>query len=227
MLERSTNVAWKTVPGFYFIDRKRSAASVRDHVSSRKYDAVINMGRLDVDFSRSIGTLFNSTDTIRAVSSPRALRRTLADFLPHERDDVAHWHKTGGFGGSGALFHPNACNGGYKGDTQEHLTGKEYRIVTVGESVVQASLKGARRTKHNGRNDFAYTWVGVQSIKKTGIIPLLKGAVGKVPGGDRSVFGWDVLLTKGDGPFVLECNTAPGVNDATAKRIITKVRELA
>ena len=91
---------------------------------------------------------------------------------------------------------------------------------------MQASLKGERRTKRNGRNDFEYTWIGVEGVKKNGIIPLLKEAIREIPGGGLSVFGWDVIVGEA-GPLIIECNTSPGVNDATAARIVNKVKELS
>ncbi len=231
-LERSTNVSWKTVPGFHFAHRKRSSRSLERHVASVRYQAIINLGRVDCDFSGALGTVFNTPDTIRSISTPNALRKTLGDFLPGDgMDGHAHWHKTGGFGGAGKVFHEDGDDGCLHWDKkgwarQTHVEGTEYRIVTVGQSVVQASLKGRRRTKHNGRNDFEYTWIGVQGVKKNGIIPLLKEAIGEVPGASLSVFGWDVLVGEA-GPLIIECNTSPGVNDATAARIVNKVRELA
>lgn len=228
-LERSTNISWKTVPGFYFAHRKRSSRSLERHVASRHYQAIINLGRVDCDFSDAIGTVFNKPTTIVAISTPKALRKTLRQFIPEHNDTVPHWHKSGGYGGHGKTFCPGLCDLGARtpvGDIQRHIDGTEYRIVTVGSSVVQASLKGRRRTKPNGRNDFEYTWTGLKGVQKNGIIPLLKKAIGEIPGGNLSVFGWDIIVSK-DGPLIIEGNTSPGVNSATAARIVRKVRELA
>jgi hypothetical protein len=231
-LERSTNVSWKTVPGFFFVDRARSSHSVERHVATRRYSAVINLGRVDCDLSGSISLVFNTPATIRAISTPKALRKTLNDFIaPVSMDGGPHWHKTKGYGGEGKVFHDEGDEGCHYWndmgwDRQEHIEGTEYRIITVGDRVVQASRKGERRTALNGRNDFEYTWIGVEGIRQGGFIPLLKEAIGKVPGGGFSVFGWDVLHD-GTRPYIIECNTSPGVNDATAARIINEVRRIA
>jgi hypothetical protein len=227
-LMRSTNVAWKTVPDFYFLARERSARSARAHVNTRSYDAIINLGRLDVELGESISPVFNDLDTIRAVSTPAALRRTMGDFLPPQTP--ANWIKGPGFGGTGTEFEPGWGFREYEPlgpgeDTQAHIEGTEYRVITVGESVVQASRKGERTVGANGRNQFAYEWVGIQGIRKSGIIPLLKEAIKLVPGGERSVLGWDIILAA-DKPYVIECNTSPGVNDATAARIVAAVKAL-
>ena len=224
-LERSTNVSWKTVPGFYFADRKRSSGSIERHVADRRYQAVINLGRVDCDFAGAVSPIFNSPATIRSISTPRAIRGTLNDFLPAYTQGQPHWHKRPGFGGIGKRLCRDDCVVGADGDIQDHIEGTEYRVVTVGNRVVQASRKGERRTRANGRNEFDYAWVGVEGIRQTGIIPILKEAIDIVPGGALSVFGWDIILSE-DGPFIIECNTSPGVNDATAARIVKTVREI-
>ena len=230
-LMKETNRAWKTVPAFYFADRKRSWASIRQHANSRGYEALINLGSVNLDTAAINIPVYNSADTIRAISTPTALRRTLGDFIPPvSMDGGPHWHKRGGYGGEGKVFHDEGDGGcrywdqpGW--DRQEHIEGPEFRVVTVGEKVVQAARKGARRTKRNGRNDFEYTWIGVEGVKKGGFIPLLKEAVGQIPGGDMSIIGWD-MLSSVDGPFIIEANTSPGVNEATANRIAVEVRNL-
>jgi len=224
---KGTNNAWKTVPGLYFADRKRDSRSIERHISARNYDAVINLGRVDIDFRNCLGRVFNDHSTIRAFSTQRALRRTLDDFIPEYTHIGRHWHKSRGYGGVGKSFHveTEAVCVGYDGDAQRDIVGAEYRIVTVGDRIVQASRKGERRTLPNGRNDFGYTWIGVEGIRNDGFIPFLKEAVGTVPGGVWSVLGWDVLHD-GDVPTIIEVNTCPGVNSATAGRIVSAVKGL-
>lgn len=226
-LQRETNNAWKTVPGLFFASRERDPVSIARHVQRHRYEAVINLGVVDLDLDKHDIKLFNHRDTIRAISTPKALRRTLNDQLPAYTHNGPHWHKSPGFGGDGKHYYKDiqtACVG-YNGDTQRHIGGTEYRIVTVGHSIVQASRKGERRTLRNGRNHFAYTWIGVKGIKADGFIPLIKRSLEDIPGAESSILGWDVLYD-GQKPYVIEINTCPGVNQATANRIVTKVREL-
>ena len=222
-LERATNIAWKTVPNFWFIDRKRSWESTLRHINTTNYKAVLNLGSIDLRTDAIATVVFNRIQTIKAISSPTALRRTLGAFIPESTTSHPHWHKRGGFGGRGARFCRGNCAPGLGGDIQRHIEGTEYRIVTVGNNIVQASRKGDRRTKQNGANDFVYTWIGINSIRKSGIIPVLKEAIEEIPDGERSVLGWDVLHD-GSKPWILEANTCPGVNASTAKRIIDEMR---
>lgn len=229
-LMKETNQAWKTVPGMFFAAREREAESIVDHIRSRNYEAVINLGRTDLRLEGVQTPIYNPPELVKAVSTPMALRRTLAvgdeevrNLLPRNDRTVAHWHKgTGGFGGIGKRYCPGPC-GDQGGEVQAHVRGPEFRVVSVGEAVVQASLKGERRTKENGRNDFEYEWVGVQGIRQDGIIPLVKEAVARIPNGDRALIGWDIIVSD-DGPVILEANTSPGVNEATAARIVDEIR---
>lgn len=222
-LMKKTNRAWKTVPGLYFVNRKRNADNLIRYISSHQYAAIINLGRIDINFSRSLSPVFNDTSTIRAISTPGALRKTLGEFLPGQtaRD---HWHKSRGFGGANKMRHNDpACVIEHYEDIQDHIEGTEYRIVTVGNCIVQASQKGERRTLRNERNNFDYTWIGVRGIGKDGFIPFIKEAIGQIPLGGQTVLGWDVLHD-GDRPWIIEVNTSPGVNEATAHRIITAIK---
>jgi len=225
-LERSTNIAWKTVPNFWFIARERGWHSVLRHINSRTYQAVLNLGAIDLDTDAIRTTVFNKVQTIKAISLPSALRRTLEEFIPEQTTTHPHWHKSGGFGGRGNYFCDGRCPAHVRGDIQRHIDGTEYRIISVGNSVVQASRKSDRRTRRNGRNEFVYSWIGIEGIRKGGFIPFIKEAIKEIPHGDTSVLGWDVLHD-GDKPWIIEANTCPGVNSHTATRIIEKIKELS
>jgi len=226
-LWKETNRAWKSVPGLWFVDRKRDPGSIVRHIASRNYEAILNLGRVDINFRGLIPPVFNSPDTVRAVSTPRAIARTLdgLDLLPEDTHVGPHWHKERGFGGFGKEFvgtWGTRCDA-FRGVSQVHVAGDEYRILTVGDRVVQASKKIERRTTIGGRNDFTYSWVGVEGVRQRGFIPAVKEAVAAVPDFEQTVFGWDVIHD-GERPYIIECNTSPGVNEATAGRIVEAVR---
>jgi hypothetical protein len=223
-LWKETNVAWKTVPDFWFIDRARDPDSVIRHINSRQYEAAINLGRTDIRTDAIGCPVYNRVGTIRAISTPRALRKTIPDFIPASNLDMPHWHKARGFGGKGKRFCRFNCTGATTNeDIQVHIEGMEYRIVTVGDVVVQAARKSERRPSNDGRNTFTYTWIGVDGIRKDGFIPFLKEAITEIPDGDKSVLGWDVLHD-GTRPWIIETNTSPGVNAFTAARIVGAIR---
>ncbi len=122
-----------------------------------------------------------------------------------------------GFGGEGKRkCDTNNCS--YSGgDIQRHISGDEYRVITVGDTVVQASLK--HKTEQFGIPVFDYEWIGVEGVRKNGIIPHIKEVVKRIPGGEQSVLGFDIIHD-GSRPWTIEINTSPGVNEYTARRIV-------
>jgi hypothetical protein len=183
--------------------------------------AVLNLGNLDMKFNSIPVPVFNPPELIRRISAPPALRNSLGEFLPPEGIRGPHWHKRGGFRGSGTEFHEGTqgiCPI-MPGDTQKHIEGDEFRVITVGEQVVQASKKSGTPPH------FEFEWVGVQGVSQNGIIPLLHAATAALEGSSRAIIGWDVKVGS-DKPYILEANTSPGVNDATANRIVAAVKEL-
>lgn len=221
-LSQETQNAWRT-QGASFLKRSRDGR-VPEQIA-RRQDFIINLGNTNFVCDDRDAISFNCPDTIRAVSHPVNLRKTFADtegILPARTITGPHWHKRGGFGGRGKLFHEREMGdcGILQGDVQEHLEGEEFRVNTVGDVVVQAT----RKEHVNGLGtDFVWNWVGVDGIKRSGIIPLVKRAMEEVPFSRHTVFGWDILVCS-RGPRVLEINTSPGVNTATAKRIVEQIQ---
>ncbi len=223
-LGRITRNAW-TDNGIHIV--KRSRDNNRDVLSTIRRVAakfVINSGSLSHDWTGCPVPVFNTRDSIRAISHPVALRRTLGDYIPKDNDRGPHWHKTGGHGGQGTVFcAPGTGNSrcrGMSGDVQQHIDGTEYRVLTVGDIIVQASLK----ERVNVISSFNWKWVGIDGIRNTGIIPQIKSAVNNIPNWEFTVFGWDIMVD--DKPHILEINTSPGVNDASARRIIQQIERV-
>jgi len=214
-LASSTKDAWRSV-GVEIVRR-------RDHHKfaelARKADAVINAGNLEENLAN--GRIFNSRDAIRAISSPMALRRTLHDYIPDLDYSGPHWHKPGGWGGKNKVFHSQGEDGceRFDGDIQRHISGTEYRVITVGATLVQASRKDRDADYPVGQ--FDWHWVGLDGIRDSGIISHIKSATQEIPDWPDTVFGWDVILA--DKPYVIEINTSPGVNEASANRIVEQI----
>lgn len=216
-LSRETREAWNSA-GVRFLKRTRPLRDMPRIVQRYGYDAVLSLGNLDGIPECGVPR-FNSDETIRAVSQTRQLRRTLdGEGMPAPRTDVPHWVKVGGYGGNGVRrCDPHEGDHRWYEEVQEHVEGDEYRVITVGDKVVQASRK-VNVEWINGRHHFDYEWCGVAGIRTNGIIPRLKDAVNRIPGGDMSVLGWDIIVA--DRPYIIECNTSPGVNEPTARRIV-------
>lgn len=170
---------------------------------------------------------YNSRNSVRSVLTPAAIRRTLPELVPPwPYDGQDFWFKGPGQHGDNKLFvdkeqdfkqPPESWPLGW--DAQVHVAGTEYRVITVGPVVVQAH----RKTRDDSERGFLWEWVGVQGIRKGGIIPLVKKAVEAVPDGDFTIIGWDLIVGE-DRPYIIEANSSPGVNDATAERIMNVLR---
>ena len=216
-LSDNTREGWRAA-GITFARRKRTDAEIEQLCLKYGYDAVINLG--DRGFSSDVVQVWNDIATVNVTMDTARLRKQLDGFgMPLNSGVGPHWHKQGGgWGGSGVRFCENyeACDDLY-GEVQAHIDGTEYRVITVGDRVVQAMRK-TNVEWQGGKHYFDYEWCGVSGIDNLGIIPLLKEAVRKLPKWERSIIGWDVIV--GDKPYIIEANSCPGVNSATAKRIV-------
>jgi len=98
---------------------------------------------------------------------------------------------------------------------QPHIEGTEYRAITVNNKVVQLS----RRIGGNDARE--YEWIGTRGAPR-GIIPAAKHAdriLLNATDADWRVVGWDLIKDADGRVWVLEGNSCPGVNIATAQRI--------
>lgn len=162
--------------------------------------------------------VLNPLEVIESVSRPKDLRNTLGRFLPERPEEgEPYWLKGHGWGGENKTRLDNfrhEHNREYEQpmafDVQRHIEGTEYRVNTVGDTIIQA------HTKEGHEN---WEWCGLEGIRKNGIIPMVKEAVASVPYGDRSFIGWDIIHD-GTRPYILEANTSPGIGMATAQRVV-------
>lgn len=217
-LSKETRDAWNRV-GVRFARRNHdSEQDIERIVETYAYDAVLNLGGFVNDCSVPV---WNAVSTVSKLNH-RDLRSTISGFgmPPQHTKDTPHWHKTNawGWGGEGVRYCEELCPVNVDHEIQAHINGTEYRVITVGNLIVQAFRKDDLEWDSEGRHHFNWKWVGVNGISNSGIIPLLKEAVGLVPNGARTVLGWDIILA--DRPWIIECNTSMGVNQATAQRIV-------
>lgn len=208
-LSQETHDAW-TANDVRFLRRTRTDTDIARIVERNRGEAVFNLGNTALDLNLHV-PVFNMPDTVRAISLPTALRRTLNEFIPEASRAGPHWHKLGGYGGRGVVN----CNGGVEcdrhvGDVQQHVPGDEYRVYSVGDSIVQAYVKENGEWR-GGKHYFDFRWVGVDGIRRSGIIPLIKQAVPNIPGWATSILGWDIIVPgRRRDPKVIEINTCPG-----------------
>jgi hypothetical protein len=222
-LSQETRAAWKNAGGTFA--RRKYNGRLPDAVVDR-YGYIVNLGHTRL--SASADVIYNRPDSIVAVSHPVNFRKTFHDseLIPSRNMKGRHWHKTGGFRGEGKTFHESERGdcAVIPGDVQEHIEGVEYRVITVGDVVVQAHKK---ELINDGwppiPTGFEWSWVGVRGVSSNGIIPAVKNAITKIPFGERTVLGWDIIVRDRNQPFIIEINTSPGVNDATAQRIVSQI----
>ena len=186
---------------------------------------IINLG--SSTFSLTGSNVWNERAVIEPLLTPAMSRTLLGSLLPSNRYEGPnyYWLKGAGRGGANKtkVFIRNSQEhaelwsraGWTEGDVQLHIDGDEYRVITVGEKVVQVM----KRTGGHMASDRVYTWVGVQ-----GCDSIVKAAARKAAmklANSNTIIGWDVI---DDGrAYILEGNSCPGVNVATAGRILNAV----
>ncbi len=230
-LSRETRKAWLSNNNNLIVRRRYlNDEYVREVDKIFCVSAFLNLGNLDLDLSNLTKPVFNGAETVRAISSPMALRRTLNDYVPKFTTQDAHWHKRGSWGGDGKIFHKEMLGecATLGGDSQKHIEGTEYRVITVGDKIVQASLK--EKKNENIANDignFNWYWIGVDGIRNSGIIPHIKSAITNIPFWPYTVFGWDIIRDSVSGMvYTIEINTSPGVNEHSVQRIMKQIERI-
>ena len=218
-----TKSAWKNA-GVDVVPR--SVTNLNDRYDN--ISAIINMGNLEIDLSEINTLIFNKHDTIRAISTPKALRNVFGEcdppIIPIATYDGPHWHKGKGCGGANKMFHEDTCKDEHiiASDLQQHIKGTEYRVLTVGDIIVQATQKN----RINGIGNFDWNWIGVHGIRNSGIISHIKQAITLIPAWTFSILGWDIIYDNSNNNiYTIEINTAPGVNKHSAQRIVNQIRK--
>lgn len=216
--------AWRNA-GAIILSRS-PVKSKRQLDKGKEDDIIINLGIGPLHLWGM--TTYNEHESVRSVITPAALRETLGNLIPPWPNvGEEAWWKGPGYGGHNKYRGVNTATGHLEHlmtkswDVQKHIEGIEYRVVTVGNVVVQAHRKD-NRTEIDDSLMFLWNWVGVKGVSNNGIIPLVKKAVELIPNGDFSMFGWDIIVSEGR-PYIIEGNSSPGVNNTTAKRIVGQI----
>lgn len=222
-LSETTRSAWREA-GCTILPRKYGTNIPENYAN--EHNVIINLGNGELRVPNPEDhIIFNHPDTVWKTYSALVLRETLGnDFVPPYTIKGPHWHKNPGHKGKGKIFHEDIRGecAILSGDSQQHINGIEYRIITVGDSIVQAFVK---ESNASDPFDFYYSWVGVNGVKSDGFIPLIKSALEQIPDYNHSIFGVDVIHD-GNRPWIIEINTSPGVNGFTANRIVKQVERI-
>jgi len=217
-LSKSTRNAWHNA-GAIFTKRSREADSVPLIARGRP---IVNLGNQRYLPSTINNKTWNKANDISVLLSPTSSRYLFGQFMPSNewQGPGYYWTKGIGYGGANKTrkYHEiddlpelsieNNC------DVQQHINGTEYRVITVTNKVVQVS------ERHGENGNRSYSWVGVSNAPR-GLIPLAKQAAAMLSG--KNVIGWDLIVDAQGNWYILEGNACPGVNTATANRILDEI----
>ena len=216
-MSTETTAAWKAA-GVDIAERRRSV----EQIMMMPYDVVINLGNARFNPTHT-DRVINLGTTIKDLVTPGGTRRKYDDLIPPEPSSYPcdAWLKGPGHGGrnkSRRRLQNAGAPEPRRWDIQLHIEGQEYRIITVGKRIVQ------QFRRNNGALDGRlrdYRWLSRLDTPKD-VRKLVHTAAARLE--SRTIIGWDVILpNEGDNCFLLEGNSCPGVNEATARRIVTEL----
>lgn len=217
-LSVETTNAWKEV-NIRFARRGRTTSQNMGLALGDGYDFVLNLGKSEFSVDESgymPKFIWNNGPNILPLLYPGFTRELLGDMMPPQPQgfpaDV--WIKAPGMKGKGKykkaidrrLHLPREW------DWQEHIVGTEYRVLTVGDRVVQSFIKEGDATTRD------YTWVGLEGTPRE--VKRKAREAAKLLDGSN-VVGWDIVEEDSvqRNVYIFEGNSCPGVNYATASRI--------
>ena len=219
-LSEQTREAWRSAGAIY-----PRRGRTQEEIESRWPDhTIINLGASWFDSDRA--NVWNNGPDVAPLLTPKASRDKLGFLMPTMRwvGPDKYWVKYPGRGGSGKTLVEVEDRNQYDellsrvewtdGDIQLHIVGQEYRVITVNDKVVQAS------ERHGVNGNRRYQWVGVRNAPSA-VKAIARDAANALSG--DNIIGWDILLHDSGDAYLLEGNSCPGVNEATAARIIAEV----
>lgn len=184
----------------------------------RDYDAILNLGKTSFrpDTSQII---WNHGANIESLVYPGPTREMLGEYLPPVPTSYPArvWVKAPGAHGRGKYMvdvdQPLVLPDSW--DWCNHIEGQEYRLVTVGDKVVQDFIR------HGNNDNRSYSWLPMREVP-TQLKEMVKEAARRVPG--DNVLAWDTIIDENNNPFIFEANTCPGVNTSTVRRIVAEMK---
>lgn len=222
-LHTDTTQAWKNA-GVSFFRRGSEISSIISRMLDNPDMVVLNLGKTSATFKmyenpELAGRIWNDGSDIRPLVWPGTSAELLTGLTPPKPESFPAdiWIKAPGRAGRGK-FHKQVdrpMSLPKEWDWQAHIIGQEYRVVTVGHKVVQ------NFERHGPNGNREYRWVRMADTPKR-VKKLARVAARRVPG--LNVIAWDIVSTEEEA-YVFEGNTCPGVNVATANRVVEEIRK--
>jgi len=200
------------------MNRNRTQVETLNYIRNNiDCDFIINLGNSGIELNEP-HFMWNSAEWVAPLLTPGATRKLMPiGYLPAQPEpDSWGWLKAPGRGGSGKTqrFLPYDFHLPRGWDTQKHIEGEEYRVITVGMKVVQVTSRAG--TNENRE----YRWLGLSNTPSE-VKSKARSAAANLQG--TNVIGWDLIQDKDENVYILEGNACPGVNDATAQRVVDEI----
>ena len=217
-MSEESKAAWKA-NGASFTHPARDLSSI----TRMGYRMILNLGNSGYTYTCSTPMrVWNNAEDIAPLITQMYTRNLFDTYLPPiaAEDSLDFWIKGPGRGGRNKIRITGERRDLYQRaqwgyDVQEHIEGNEYRVVTVGNRVVQQHRRLGPNT------DRSYVWLPADELPHR-VRPTAKLAASRIPG--ANVIAWDFIVrTEDNEPFILEGNTSPGINENTAQRIIAEM----
>ena len=223
-LSSSTRSAWKSAGGVVL--KPRNLHQLRRWLAEppaayRNPEFIVNSGFSLFTQDDTHVPVINSGDTVSWTTTPYDTYEMVGEFMGEVNRDfsgVPYWLKGPGRGGSNSryqvTFSPFYTTPPYI--TQRHYEGVEYRINTVGRRIVQVHQRSG---PNHARQ---YNWVGLSGTQRS-IKNTLRDALGSSVH-KQTLLAWDTIYNQRDDKLIiLEANSSPGLNTATAHRIVNEI----
>ena len=219
-LDTNSKDYWRLHGGVFFA-RSRTEEELRERASG--YLATVNLGASHIEGAHWPVPIYNRAVDIQRLITPGATRRSIPHLIPPAPFDLPSeaWIKRPGRGGAGkeltTITEEMLRQLPRDWDVQQHITGKEYRVITVGPRVVQST----ERTNPGG-SPRSYAWRG---LADTPSVVKNTARAGALQLSGLALIGWDIMYDDyNDEAYILEGNSCPGVNEPTVERIIREIQ---
>lgn len=225
-LSEETMDAWRQGADTLFVRRDRTPEEQLRIMERNGALCAINLGNSAFNLRSSWLPIVNRAEVVAPLLSPGATRDKLDEFLPPKPTEFPAdvWLKAPGRGGKGKthkILSEDLEKVPADWDVQLHITGKEFRVVTVNDRIVQ----GHAQTNTDDPTKREYEWTGVWGLPKPVRMLARRAAARLLEGYDEFeefiLVGWDIIWDEvTNKAYLLEGNSCPGVNTATVERIV-------